>query len=89
MAAARLHQSWPAGLVAEQHEILTQHAHLARRFGGVRAEPDRMPVAPHQLAHRRAAPDFGQRGDVAGRTEVVARARVGHWCFLRVRRHFG
>src|SRR5476649_1455668 len=82
MAAARFHQPRPAGLVAEQHEILAQYAHLARRVRGVRAESDRMPIAAHQLAHRRATPDLGQRDDVAGRSAGVSGACVGHWCFL-------
>ena len=47
------------------------------RAGGVAAdEPDRVPVAPHQLAHRRAVADLGQRRDVGRGLALISGARV-------------
>src|SRR5258708_39237047 len=61
MAAPRLHQASAAGPVAEQHQVLAQHPDFARRVAGMRDQADRMPIAAHQLAHRGAAANLGER----------------------------
>ena len=76
VAAACVQQSGPARGVAEQDQVLAEGAHLARRGAGVGGKADRMPVAAQQLAHRRAAPDFGQFRVVGRRREHIRGALV-------------
>ena len=76
MAAARVQQADAAVLVAEQHQILAEHAHFSGDIGGVGDEPDRVPVAPEQFAHRRAAADRGQFGPGRGRLHGIAGAEI-------------
>jgi hypothetical protein len=65
--AAPVHEAGAAGLVAEQDQVFAQHAHLARRVGGIGGQADGVPVAAQQLAHGRARANLGQLGLVAGR----------------------
>ena len=63
MRAAAVEQAVPAALVAEQHEVLAQHAHrlgraLGRQFVG---ERHRMPVVAHQRAALGAGTDAGDQ----------------------------
>ena len=67
MRAARIDEARAAQAVAEQDQVFTQHAHLARPVARIRREADRMPVAAQQLAHRRARADLGQFGAVGRR----------------------
>ena len=61
MRAVAIEQAVAAARVPVEHEILAEQPHRQRRAlvelgdGG-----DRLPVAAHQLAHRRAAADAGQ-----------------------------
>ena len=59
MRAVAVEQTVPAALVAEQHEILAQHAHRLGRpfFGQLLGQRHRMPVMPHQGAALGARPD--------------------------------
>ncbi len=55
MRAALLHEAELAAAVAEQREILAENAHLAHRvLPQQRLGIDRMPIAAHELAARRA-----------------------------------
>jgi hypothetical protein len=72
MAAARMQEACAAVLVAKQHQILAEHAHFPGDIGGVGDEADRVPVAPQQFAHRRAAADRGQFGPRGGRLHGIA-----------------
>ncbi|MNK84193.1 hypothetical protein D3C87_1040340 [compost metagenome] len=69
--AAPVHEARATFLVAEQDEVFAQHAHLARRVGGVGGQADGVPVAAQQLAHGRAGADLGQLGFVARRLAAV------------------
>jgi len=60
VAAAGVHEARPPGAIAEEDKVFAQDAHLARRRGGMPGQAHRMPVAAQQLAHRRAAPHFGE-----------------------------
>jgi nitrite reductase/ring-hydroxylating ferredoxin subunit len=61
MRAVAIEQAVAAAGIAVEHEVFTEQAHRQRGalvqlgHGG-----DRLPVAAHQLAHRRAAADAGQ-----------------------------
>ena len=63
MRTVAVQQTVPAALVAEQHEILAQHAHrLGRPFGGqFVGECHGMPVMAHQGAASRARTDAGHQ----------------------------
>ncbi|MEY9384258.1 hypothetical protein ABIF93_002515 [Bradyrhizobium japonicum] len=76
MAAARVQQADAAVLVAEQHQILAERADLFRRVGGIADQPDRMPVAAQQLAHRRAARDRGELGARVRRLHRIGGAEI-------------
>src|SRR5258708_34500721 len=76
MRAAGLYQSRPAGLVAKQDQILPEHADLAWRLRGMRAQSDGMPIAAQQVAHRRARTHLGQRFDVSRSRPAKAGANV-------------
>ena len=63
MRAVAVEQAVAAALVAEQHEVLAQHAH---RLGGTLlrelvGERHRMPIVPHQRAAFGARPDAGDQ----------------------------
>ena len=60
MAAARVEQAGAAMPVAEQDQILAEYTDFSGNVGGVGGKADRVPVAPQQFPHRRAAPDLGQ-----------------------------
>lgn len=70
VAAAWLEQ--PDGAVerTEQHEILGQHPHRLRKVGHVGGTGHRMPVAPEQLARRRARRNLVEIG--VGRAQRAA-----------------
>ena len=76
MAAAGVQQAGAAVPVAEQDQILAQHAHFSGDIGGVSGEADRVPVAPQQFAHRRAAGDRRQLGPGRGRLQGIGRAEI-------------
>src|SRR5581483_8182461 len=76
VAAARVQEAGAAVPVAEQDQILAQDAHFSGDIGGVGGEPDRMPVAPQQLAHRRAAADRGELGPGGGLLQSVGSAEI-------------
>ena len=76
MGAARMNQPGAALAVAKQDQVLAEHAHLSRHAAGVGREPDRMPVATQQLAHRRAGADLGQLAVVRRRREAVGGALI-------------
>ena len=76
VAAAGVQQADAAVLVAEQHQVLAQRANLLRRVGGVADEPDRMPVAAEQFAHRRAAHDRGELGARVRRLHRIGGAEI-------------
>src|SRR5205807_5516887 len=76
VAAVRSDEPGPPGAVAEQDEVLAERAHRFRRRAGVGGQPDRMPIAPQQLAHRRAAADLGQVAVVGRGPALVAAARA-------------
>jgi hypothetical protein len=76
MRAARVHQPRPAGLVTEQDQVLAQDPHFARHLRGVRRQPDRVPVAAQQVAHRRGRTDLGQGREVSRSLAAEARANV-------------
>ena len=61
--AVAVEQPVPAALVAEQHEILAEHAHrLGRPLGGqFVGQGHGMPVMPHQGAALGARPDAGDQ----------------------------
>ena len=63
MRAVAVEQAVPAALVAEQHEVLAQHAHrLGRPLGRqLVGERHRMPVVAHQRAALGARPDAGDQ----------------------------
>ena len=71
-----MQQAGAAVSVAEQDQIFAQDAHFPGDIGGVGDEPDRMPVAPQQLAHRRAAADRGELGAGGGRLQGVGGAEI-------------
>ena len=63
MRAVAVQQAVAAALVAEQHEVLAEHAH---RLGGpllrqLVGERHRMPIVPHQRAAFGARPDAGDQ----------------------------
>ena len=62
VAAAGVEQAGAAMPVAEQDEILTERADFSGNIGGVARKADRVPIAPQQFPHRRAATDLGQFG---------------------------
>ena len=63
MRAAAVEQAVPAALVAEQHEVLAQHAHRLGRplVGQFVGERHRMPVVAHQRAALGAGTDAGDQ----------------------------
>jgi len=61
MRAALVEQPRAALAVTEQHQPLAERGDDARGTRRIAAERHRVPVAPQQLAHRRAAPDQRQR----------------------------
>jgi hypothetical protein len=69
MRAAAVEQAVPAALVAEQHEVLAQHAHRLGRplVGQFLGQGHRMPVVPHQRATHGARPDPGDQLVLLGR----------------------
>ena len=89
MAAAGMEQAQPAVAVAKQDQILAERAELAGNVGGVGRKADRVPVAPQQFAHRRAAADLGQLGAGGGRLHGIGGAEIAiplgdvHRRFLR------
>ncbi len=76
MSAARMDQPGAALAVAKEDQVLAEHAYLARHVASVGREPDRMPVATQQLAHRRAGADLGELAVVGRRREAVGGALV-------------
>ena len=80
MAAARVDEPRSPGAIAKQDQVLAQRPDLLRCAGRVGREPDGMPVAPQQLAHRRAAADKHQIGFGCRRLELVGRALVATGC---------
>jgi hypothetical protein len=63
MRAALAHQPDGAGRRAKRDEVLAQEPHAQRSavtVGQLARDGGRNPVLPHQLAHRRAAPDPAQ-----------------------------
>ena len=63
MRAVAVEQAVAAALVAEQHEVLAEHAHRLGRplLGKLVGERHRMPVMPHQRAAFGARPDAGDQ----------------------------
>jgi len=76
MTAAGVQQADPGVLVAEQDEIFSEHAYFSGDIGGIGHETDRVPVAPEQLAHGRAAPDRGQLRPRRGRFHGIGGAGI-------------
>jgi hypothetical protein len=76
VAAAGVQQADPGVLVAEQHQILAEHAHFSGDIGGIGHQTNGMPVAPEQFAHRRAAADRRQFGSGRRRLHGVGGAEV-------------
>ena len=70
VGAPLAHQAYAAGRVAEGNEVLTEDAQAQGIAVGMRQlmrDEDRLPVAAHQLAHRRTGPHAGQSFVVPGR----------------------
>ena len=62
--AVRPQQPDPAGAVAKRDQVLAQRAHAQRRavrLGQLGAQQHRLPILAHQVAHRRARADAGQK----------------------------
>ena len=76
MHAARVHQPGPARAVAKQDQILAQNTHRPRLVARIGHQPDRMPITPHQLTHRRAGADLGQARIVRLILQAVGGAMV-------------
>jgi hypothetical protein len=74
--AARVHEARTPGAVAKEDQLLAEHAHLARRRTRIAGQPDRVPVAAQQLAHRRAGADLGELALVRRRRQAVGRSVV-------------
>jgi hypothetical protein len=56
----RVERADPALLVAEHDDLLAQELFLARQIAQLVRSADRLPVAPHKLAHRASRLDTGQ-----------------------------
>ena len=76
VAAARVQQASAAMPVAEQNEVLAEHADFSGYIAGVGDEANRMPVASQQFPHRRAAADGGEFGSAAGGPHRIAGAEI-------------
>src|SRR6185437_11458782 len=76
VAAARVQQAGAAMPVPEQDEILAERANFSGDIAGVGDKPDRVPVAPQQFPHRRAAADGGQLGSGAGGPHRIGGAEI-------------
>ncbi len=63
-----------AGLVAERDEVLAEQPHGDRQVFQLGRQQERMPVAAHVLAARRARPDVREQRVVAGLRPVVITA---------------
>ena len=60
VTATGVEQASAAEAVAEQDQILGKGADFPGHVDGVGGESDRVPIAPQQFPHRRAAADLGQ-----------------------------
>ena len=60
MRAMRVEGADPPLLVAEHDNLLAQKLFLPRKVAQFVGSADRLPVAPHQLAHRAARLDAGK-----------------------------
>ncbi|MEC7489394.1 MAG: hypothetical protein VYA17_07390 [Pseudomonadota bacterium] len=73
VGAVRIETADTAHAVAEQYQVLAQDADLARQVGEFVRQTDWLPVAAHQLAHRRAGLDMGELGILDWDLVAVAR----------------
>src|SRR5262249_12799714 len=88
MGTALMQQADAAVAIAEQDQILTQMTHAPRRATGIARQRHWMPIAAHQLAHRRAGADFGQLGQIGRRLAPITRPDVDFaWPGMRGLRH--
>ena len=85
VGAEAVDESERAGLVAVQHEVLAEEPHgLRGLLHQLAGRGDGVPVASHQLAHRRAGADLGQAFVLVGWNHGgVASCGVGVWCAWR------
>ncbi len=83
MGAARIEQAGLATAVAEEDQILAQHADLLRPVGGFARQRDRVPIAAQQLAHLGAGTGLGVIA--IGRSWLAAISRA--FINARAKRH--
>ncbi len=88
MRAVAVEQPVPAALVAEQHEILSKHAHrLGRPFDGqLVGQGYGMPVMPHQRAAPGAGADAGDQLVLLGAHHPESFAETGFAVTLHAHR---
>jgi len=71
MAAVQLKQSGTSPAIAEKDQIFSENPDSLRKIFKLVRDGNLLPVAPHQLAHRRARPHMREIDVLAGNGSTV------------------